>query len=319
MTNFFYYGNTQGFSVEAVQSAVKEAREMPKKVAQEFSKLAAEYKVQIQEFAKAQGNWEVNAILSIELISVLENSLSIINDLNSLEHVNELYETILLCSKSQYQLLSSNTFNNQSFQRYFQLLAKLFYENINCIVVSLEKHTMKFSNYLIPFFIHYFEVLVLLPKTSNFFFGNKIKKILRFLTSVILCPFYRHQFWESIQHLAAIPKFNSAKLAYDQLNEFLNLNNLKPIVESLIKNYIILSDEELQTWQNDPESYVRENETTDTIRSFAEELLLGLFFRSPQYIKEILTRDVTHLQSLVVIFFSLPFPLIFYFLSKNPT
>ena len=292
---------TAGFTMEAVQSAVKEARDMPRKVATQFEFIVEQCRVQLQEFAKAKSTWQSNATLAIELLSVIENSIILVPDLTFLEpSLGSFFETILECSKAQFALILK-PFDEQ-YRQYYELLSKSFFKILNCVLSAFEKHTMKFCDYVLPFIRHYAEIIAIFPRSCYFFNPQKVVKIVKFFTMVLVCPFFRHQFWDSISMLLGPVspennKFEKAKLVYDGLNQLLTPDCLTLIIQSVIENHLKLTSEEIDAWQSEPEIYLKDSEASYSIHIPAEELLSALFFRCTEDVKSVLKTFVRQLQN----------------------
>jgi Importin-beta N-terminal domain len=167
--------------------------------------------------------------------------------------------------------------------RFSLLAAKL-------VVRTQERHPIDFQVYLHHFLDVYYSRLLTFDAPASDRLGYQAA---RFLRNVAQCVEYRIN-REAIDGLsqgyseAATP----TELARNIVLRFFNPDRTKPLLEAILSRVFIFSQRELQTWIDDPETLLLEEESSewggDSMRHECEELVKTLLVRDKERVSAVL-------------------------------
>ena len=307
----------------AVKLAMEEAKVMPNSIASYFQRISSELFHYLSSFRVDDNHCYFNGKIAKLLISSSHFALELLQQLKTVSNIKDYYEKLYFYSNSQFQLLCQSCVSKDlPFPiEYLVLQSDLFFKTINCLKLSLEKHTFEFSEYLVPFVKTHCDVFVTIASLNHnlvqkLFPPEKLMKIIQFLTRVLVCPILQEKFWKqadylhSFSQLQFLPSFSivneatdseemtKSKETYTTLSQFFTSDKMVPLLFAIVSKYMTLTRDEIENWENDPETFIKEIEAQDTLRQSSEELLVGLSVYNPQSVEKIVNSFVEQLKLL---------------------
>ena len=323
---------SEGLSISSVKMAVEEAKQVPIIIASLFPRISSELHRNIGAFQLGDSYYPFYGKIANFLLISEYSALKIISSLKSIANIHSVYENLFLYSNSIFQLLTNSIqvhLSNFPYD-YLKCQSNLFFKIVNLIKISLEKHPFQFTDFLIPFVKHYTSIFISISSlnsnghfaqySSQLFPPNKIMKITQFLTKILCTPNLLEKFWQKSNDLQNfsestwkfLPVFTSSSFdAKDEGDDkrvqeiskeisqfFASSDNMSPLICAILSQYMSLTREELENWENDPEAFIKDIEAQDTPRQSSEEFLVALSIYNPAIVEEIVTMYMDQLKLL---------------------
>lgn len=206
-----------------------------------------------------------NALLSLRILQKLTvygfkkpHESPDVNDF--LKMVFEQAETMLMCRKSIKEPL-------------LELVEKFIIKLTKVLLAILEHHPLSFVEYLpttLTFTVHY----AFAVEGEQLLFERFLIQCLNLLKGILLCPEYKPA---KIIHET---KEMETLRAHEIKTTFFNAETLNAMCRKLITHYFLLTQQDLQLWDSDPESFVTDEGGECwkyNLRPCTESLFLALF------------------------------------------
>ena len=281
---------------EFTRRSQQEMKSLLSSVAQSFGSLLQTWRKCFDVFARRADDWMNAGTLANCSLSCIRQIILV---LESLDDANEMSQFFSEAAQQANHLKNVGTslptaYNPQ--EEAWNAIANKASVLINkCCIAAVDKHARRFAPMVIPFLQLYVESIMALDYESLKCISQKrLVLMTRFLAKIFHNPAYKRPMvmlpastnLAGVMHESGkVGQMEALQKANRSIGEFFESPTLSQLVEALITKFLLLTDEELEEWEADPEGYFLASNLdldieSEVRRCCAEALLLFLMERN---------------------------------------